>query len=130
MPDERPVAALRGVSMRYGRVTALHDVDLAIHAGQMLALLGPNGAGKSTSIALLNLVYLPMAFLSGLWFPLSVMPGWLATAAPVWPSYHLNAIAQHVVGLSTAPVMGHVLVLAGVAAGCFSWAAARLRRRG
>ncbi len=53
MPDERPVAALRGVSMRYGRVTALHDVDLAIHAGQMLALLGPNGAGKSTSIALL-----------------------------------------------------------------------------
>ncbi len=79
---------------------------------------------------LLNLVYLPMAFLSGLWFPLSVMPGWLATTAPVWPSYHLNAIAQHVVGLSTAPVTGHVLVLAGVAAGCFALAAARLRRRG
>ncbi|KGI78755.1 ABC transporter ATP-binding protein [Oleiagrimonas soli] len=47
------VAALRGVSKRYGRVQALNDIDLEVRPGELLAALGPNGAGKSTSIALL-----------------------------------------------------------------------------
>ncbi|HET8899814.1 MAG TPA: ABC transporter ATP-binding protein [Rhodanobacteraceae bacterium] len=47
------VAALRGVTYRYGKVTALAGVDLSLRAGELLALLGPNGAGKSTSVALL-----------------------------------------------------------------------------
>jgi ABC-2 type transport system permease protein len=79
---------------------------------------------------LLNLVYLPMAFLSGLWFPLSAMPSWLAAIAPVWPSYHLNIIAQRVVGLSDAPVLAHVWILLGVAVGLLWLASRRLRRHG
>jgi ABC-2 type transport system ATP-binding protein len=47
------VAALRGAVKRYGRVTALDGLDLAIHAGELLALLGPNGAGKTTAVNLL-----------------------------------------------------------------------------
>ncbi len=52
-PSRTTVAALRGVSKRYGKQTALVDLDLDVRAGELLALLGPNGAGKSTAISLL-----------------------------------------------------------------------------
>ncbi len=47
------LARLHAVRKRYGKVTALADIDLSVAAGQVLALLGPNGAGKSTAISLL-----------------------------------------------------------------------------
>ncbi|MEO8829921.1 ATP-binding cassette domain-containing protein [Lapillicoccus sp.] len=39
---------LRGVTVRYGAVTAIEGVDLAAHTGTVVALTGPSGAGKST----------------------------------------------------------------------------------
>ena len=47
------VASLNRVSKNYGEVQALRNVNLAIHAGELLALLGPNGAGKTTAVKLL-----------------------------------------------------------------------------
>ncbi len=119
---------------------------VTLDAGQALALLAMGMFGVLPFCALgmlvgtlikgqgapgmLNLVYLPMAFLSGLWFPLSMMPSWLGAIAPVWPSYHLNAIAQRIVGLSQASVWPHALVLLGTGAVLFLIAARRLRRHG
>lgn len=79
---------------------------------------------------LLNLVYLPMAFLSGLWLPLWMLPKALQILAPIWPSYHLNALTQAAVGTSHGPLLGHVLVLAGFTAVFLLLATRRLRRNG
>ncbi|MFO1210694.1 MAG: ABC transporter ATP-binding protein [Amaricoccus sp.] len=45
--------ALRGVTKRYGPITAVRDLDLALHAGEVVALVGHNGAGKTTQIKMM-----------------------------------------------------------------------------
>ncbi len=79
---------------------------------------------------LLNLIYLPMAFLSGLWLPLSVLPQALQKLAPIWPSYHLNQLTLAAVGSSHQPLLPHALALAGYTMVFLTLAARRLRRYG
>lgn len=50
--EPRPVISMRGVSLRYGRFTALDDVALQIPAGRLVGLIGPDGVGKSSLLAL------------------------------------------------------------------------------
>jgi branched-chain amino acid transport system ATP-binding protein len=47
------ILEVEGLSVRYGKVEALHDGKLNVGAGQIVSVIGPNGAGKST---LLNAV--------------------------------------------------------------------------
>ncbi len=57
-----PVLEVRGITKRYGALTALNGVDLALHPGQVVGLVGDNGAGKST---LLNIMAGSLAATSG-----------------------------------------------------------------
>lgn len=41
---------LEGVSVHYGKVVAIRDVDLEVHEGEIVALIGANGAGKRKSV--------------------------------------------------------------------------------
>ncbi|UPG84715.1 ABC transporter permease [Luteibacter aegosomatis] len=79
---------------------------------------------------IVNLVYLPMAFLSGLWFPLSMMPETLRSIAPLWPAYHLDRLALAAVGLGEGGLATHVLVLLVFTVAFVAIAARRLRRHG
>lgn len=78
----------------------------------------------------LQLVYLPMSFMSGLWFPLPMLPKFLQQIAPIWPSYHLDMLALAAVGMNQGPLLGHALVLLGFTAAFLLLAARRLRRNG
>ena len=49
----QPPVLVRGLTKRYGAVTAVDDISFAIDAGSTVALLGGNGAGKTTTIAML-----------------------------------------------------------------------------
>jgi D-xylose transport system ATP-binding protein len=53
------VLSLRGISKHFGAVSALTDIDLDVHAGEVVALVGDNGAGKSTLVKILAGVHQP-----------------------------------------------------------------------
>ncbi|HSE71738.1 MAG TPA: ATP-binding cassette domain-containing protein, partial [Nocardioidaceae bacterium] len=64
--QDRPVAvAVRGLTKTYGqgaaRVAAVRDVDLDVHAGEVLLVMGPSGSGKTTLLLMLGALLRPTA---------------------------------------------------------------------
>jgi ABC-2 type transport system permease protein len=80
-------------------------------------------AGPNSAPGTVNMIYLPMAFLGGLWMPIDIMPKAIQQIAPCLPSYHFGQIALAVMGAQTQgaiathveALLGFGLVAAGVA---------------
>lgn len=51
--EPQPIAELRGVTKRYGTVTAARGLNLSIRPGEFLSFLGPSGCGKTTALRML-----------------------------------------------------------------------------
>ena len=56
-----PCSKPRKISKYFGAVTALQDVDLKLHPGEVLGVVGDNGAGKSTLMKVLSGLHPPSA---------------------------------------------------------------------
>lgn len=88
----------------------------AIPFGAMGLALG-YVAGPNSAPAIVNVLYLPMSFASGLWIPIEVLPPFVRAIAPFLPPYHLAQLALNVIGAGGGePAWTHVLVLAGFTA--------------
>jgi ABC-2 type transport system permease protein len=85
-----------------------------------LGLLIGSRVNASAAPAIVNFIYLPMAFLSGLWMPLSMLPGVFSQLAPLWPAYHLAQLALGVIGqVPNGAAANHVLAVFGFTVVCF-----------
>jgi ABC-2 type transport system permease protein len=152
MPAGAYLAAKLAMAMLFAAIVALLMALIALSAGgvvlslsQWAGLLGAAVAGvlpfcaigllvgavtrASAAPAVLNLIYLPMSFLSGLWVPLSYLPHALGELAPLWPAWHLAQLALGIAGAAHeggAPT--HLLALALVGAACFALARRQLAR--
>lgn len=116
------VAALvtLGVTLGGVHVTPLQVVHLAdvivvgsvpfASLGLLLSLLVPPNAAPGV----INLIYLPMSFCSGLWMPIEVLPQWLQKMAPALPTYHYAQLALNVFGYArSGATLIHWEALAG-----------------
>ncbi len=89
--------AFGGVTLTLGEFARMMAYTIAgsvpfASMGLLLALVIPANATPGV----VNLIYLPMSFLSGLWMPIQALPHWLQRIAPIFPTYHL---AQSMLGI-------------------------------
>lgn len=50
-----PLVEAKGLTKRYGRISAVEEVDMHAYAGEVVGIVGESGSGKSTVLRLLNL---------------------------------------------------------------------------
>jgi ABC-2 type transport system permease protein len=81
--------------------------------------------------AIVNLIYLPMAFLSGLWVPLQFLPHVIQEIAPAFPAFHLAQLSLHSLDANSVGTFGsHIASLAGFTIVFFVIAMRRLSNSG
>jgi ABC-2 type transport system ATP-binding protein len=59
MVSNSPVIQISNLTKKFGKLTAVDHLNLAINEGEIFGLLGPNGAGKTTTILMLTTVIRP-----------------------------------------------------------------------
>jgi ABC-2 type transport system permease protein len=81
--------------------------------------------------AIINLIYIPMSFLAGLFIPMEVLPASLRQTAPLWPAHHLLQLSRAELGLnSVGSPESHVAALLGATVLFFALAMRRLSGSG
>ena len=59
--DESPALVVRGLTMRFGGILAIDNLDFGVRTGEVTAMIGPNGAGKTTAFNCVTGFYKPTA---------------------------------------------------------------------
>ncbi len=55
----QPLLHLDHATIRFGGLTAVSDLNMEVHPGELIGLIGPNGAGKTTAFNMITGVYQP-----------------------------------------------------------------------
>ena len=119
-----PLLALSGISKRFPGVRALHEANLTLRAGEVMALIGENGAGKSTIVKILTGLYRPdegQILMEGR--PVSFASPRDAWAAGV-TAIHQETVMFDELSVAENVFMGHMPVGGG---GLVDWSAMRAR---
>lgn len=130
------MAMLVTIAVSFGHVTLPMAILVRMAAVMSVGVIPACAVGlfigafapASSAAAFANITYLGMAFLSGLFFPLS---GFLHSIRSVWPTYHLSQLARASGGMtSEGEPLVHVAILAAMTAALVALAARKLSRRG
>jgi ABC-type Fe3+/spermidine/putrescine transport system ATPase subunit len=111
--DPRSPAARRrtGVMLQIAKVPETLTVREHVH---LFCSYYPSPMGPNSAPPIVNLIYLPMSFLSGLWIPFEILPPVVKTIAPFLPAFHLGQLALGAIGAGAGtPAWSHVAALGG-----------------
>ena len=112
---QSPTISIRGLTKRYGKLTALNDLNLEVVQGETLGFLGLNGAGKTTTIRLLLDLLRPTsgkAFIFGhdCWveaLAARARVGYLPGELGLYPDLTGLEVLDFLAGISRQPVDNH-----------------------
>lgn len=68
-------------------------------------------AGPNSAPAIVNIIYLPMSFASGLWIPFEFLPKLVQKIAPMLPPFHFAQLALIVIGAEKGSAARHLIAL-------------------
>lgn len=115
------VALPRDTWVVLGTLLVAGGVPFAAFGMALGYLCGPNSAP-----AVINLIYLPMSFASGLWIPHRFLPSFFQDLAPWLPAYHVAQQGYRLLGVPGAPTGGaslaYLAVFTGVCLAVGVWA--------
>ena len=60
-PEQKPLLELENLSMSFGGLKVIDNLDLVVHEREIVSVIGPNGAGKTTLFNLITGIYRPEA---------------------------------------------------------------------
>ncbi len=115
------------VALLYGVAIVFGGVEMALARWALLAATLVLGSvpfcamglalgywcGPNSAPAVVNLIYLPMGFLSGLWIPLQVLPETIQKIATMLPAFHFAQVALKVIDMDAgSPLGAHLAYLA------------------
>ena len=112
-----------GTWLALGGVLVLGATPFCAMGCAIGAVAGPNSAA-----AVMNLLYLPMSFASGLWIPYEMLPHAVQSVSPALPPYHLVRLALWVIGVDHSAPTAHVAALGGFTLAFVALAVAAFRR--
>ncbi|MEP1742402.1 MAG: ABC transporter permease [Kangiellaceae bacterium] len=115
------IVLLFGIGAVFGEVRLFHSQWITLAAIFIFGSLPFCAIGMtlglylkaSSAPATVNLIYLPMGFLSGLWLPINFLPEFMQQFANLLPPYHLAQLALKVTDMDLGfPIILHISVLA------------------
>jgi ABC-2 type transport system permease protein len=94
---------LGGVQLTLAEVAMMAGLSLAGTVPfAALALLVALVVPANAAAGVVNLIYLPMSFMGGLWIPIHFLPKWLQAIAPATPTFHLAQLMLTIFGYQQA----------------------------
>ena len=109
-----PVLEAAGVTMRFGGLVAVREVDLVVNEGEIVGLIGPNGAGKTTFFNCLTGLYQPTS--GEVRYRGTVLPSvsYKVTDAGVARTFQNIRLFQHMTALENVQVGSHTRTKSGL----------------
>jgi ABC-2 type transport system ATP-binding protein len=96
---EQPAVSIRGLTKRYGKLTAVNNLNLDVAPGEILGFLGLNGAGKTTTIRILLDLLRPTGGSASV-FEVRAMVGYLPGEMGIYPDLTGVEVLNLLAGLS------------------------------
>ena len=114
-----PLLETRGLTKRFGGLTAVDNVNLSVEKGEIFAMIGPNGAGKTTMFNLIAGLYKPSGGtirFKGKWvYP--VQEYWRTYLPPLAGYYTVASAVRRALGAGPLPIglRPHAVTRLGIA---------------